>query len=129
MAEVRNNPAANAPLSVAIKATGRFAGRARMYKVFTAENCWELEILIAQKFQGQRLGREAVSLLMDAAFVNLGAESVVATVDPANAPSRKLFNALGFGHIGTKQSADWNNGHLILQRLRGDAVQGGGRHR
>ena len=87
MRRLLEKPGAVLPLTVTIKATGRFAGRTKLSTVITKRPCFEIEILIAKKYWGQHLGRESVSLLMDIAFNLLKAESVVATVDPNNAAS------------------------------------------
>jgi RimJ/RimL family protein N-acetyltransferase len=105
-------PLAILPLTVISKSTGRFAGRATLVPD-AWKTCWEIQVLIAKMYWGQRLGREVTALLMSVAFHHLKASSIIGIVDPNNKASRELADTLGFRHIETKQS-----GHLVYQRER-----------
>jgi len=128
MDKVRKQGGKLTPLAVAAKATGAFAGRARTYRALEiAQTCWEVEVLIAKKYWGQHFGHEAVVFLVDTAFASLCAESIIATVDPSNTPSRRLFEEhLGFRKIDTKkETGEWQDGHLVLHCLREDWMRRG----
>jgi RimJ/RimL family protein N-acetyltransferase len=112
-------PTAALPLVVISKATGGFAGRASLSPKDTTGQYWEIQVLIARKYWGQRLGREVVILLMGVAFDACKASTVIAVVDPNNTASRALVDALGFRYVETKQSGRWDNGHLVFHRERG----------
>jgi ribosomal-protein-alanine N-acetyltransferase len=115
---IANPEAAALPLVVISKATRGFAGRASLSPKDGERKCWEIQVLIARKYWGERLGREVVTLLMGVAFDDRKASSVIAVVDPNNTASRALVDALGFRYVSTMQSGRWDNGHLVFQRER-----------
>jgi ribosomal-protein-alanine N-acetyltransferase len=97
-------------LAVEDRASGLFAGRAALSMVD-----WELQVLIARAHWGEGLGREVSELLIGAAFGYMRAPCVTAVIDPGNAASLRLVEALGFARIGTKDRDEdaWNYSHLI----------------
>jgi [ribosomal protein S5]-alanine N-acetyltransferase len=123
MRRLFENPEAILPLTIFNKATGDFVGRATLYPKDEERQRWEMQIVIAKRYWGQRLGREVSKLLIDVAFHDLRASSIIAIVDPNNTASRGLVDALGFRQVGTKQSDRWDNGHLVYQREREPACE------
>jgi [ribosomal protein S5]-alanine N-acetyltransferase len=117
MAGLCSSPYAALPLVITCKATGNFAGRASLSLL--DKRCWEIQVLVAKKYWGQRLGLEVTELLMGAAFDTLEASSVIAIVHPQNKASLALVEKLGFTSFGTKQSHGWDNGHCVFVRKFG----------
>lgn len=80
----------------------------------------ELRIVIAKRFWGRQLGRKAAELLIPAAFEEMKAISVLATVHPDNRASLALVQSLGFIYCGKKEGdkSDWQYGHLIYEVSR-----------
>jgi RimJ/RimL family protein N-acetyltransferase len=103
------------PLSVVYKATDEFAGRASILLKDIDARLWEIQVLIAKEYWGKRLGREVFQLLMSAAYDELRARCIVAVVDPNNAASIALVDALGFERVGTRRSGRWDAGHLVYE--------------
>ena len=68
------------------------AGRASISRTGT-QGEGELEIVIARRFWGQRLGRKTVALLIPAAFEEMSATSVIAVIHPDNQASLKLIQS------------------------------------
>ena len=56
----------------------------------------EFEIIIAKKFWGRGLGREAATLMIPAAFSELNAKAIRAEVHPENKASLALLDRFGF---------------------------------
>jgi ribosomal-protein-alanine N-acetyltransferase len=111
MRQLIGNRQAILPLSIIHKDSGEFVGRASLFLKDLDEPCWEIQILIAKKYWGDRLGREVCELLMTAAYGTLGTRSIIAIVDPDNAASRALVEDFGFIRVGTNHSDKWDNGH------------------
>ncbi len=63
-------------------------------------------ILITKAFQNQKLGSEALQLLVEHAFQFLKLHQLYANINTDNLPSLKLFQNAGFEINGTKK--DWN---------------------
>lgn len=55
----------------------------------------EVQIILARRFVGQGLGREAFQLACSYAFSGLGARTIVAVIDPAHTASLALVTAAG----------------------------------
>lgn len=77
----------------------------------------ELRIVIAKNFWGRGLGKKAAKLMITAAFEELHAQSVIATVHPENRASLHLIKSLGFIFCRTKEADfnHWQFGHLIYE--------------
>jgi RimJ/RimL family protein N-acetyltransferase len=118
VAEMRRDFPHPLTLTVISKSTGCFDGRAALSPTDGWKTSWEIRVLIAKIYWGQRLGREVTELLMSVAFHHLKASSIIAIVDPDNKWSRALVDALGFRCVRTKQSGRWDNGHLVYERER-----------
>lgn len=81
------------------KATGAFVGRIGPWY----PEGWparEVGWTIRREFWGKGYAREAATATIDWAFDHLGWESVIHTIDPANAPSIALATRLGSPKIG-----------------------------
>jgi [ribosomal protein S5]-alanine N-acetyltransferase len=102
---------------VAVKPTGTFAGRARLTQYDACSLDWEIQVLIAKSYWGERLGRDTSEILIRAGFDFLPAAGIVAVIHPENEPSLKLFETLGFKDTGKRPADGWDEGHLIY-RLR-----------
>jgi [ribosomal protein S5]-alanine N-acetyltransferase len=127
MRQLIGNRQAVLPFSIIHQGTNEFAGRTSLIlKDFDAK-CWEIQILIAKKYWGDRLGREVCKLLMTAAYDSLGAHSIMAVIDPNNAASRALVEAFGFINVGTNpRSERWNDGHYVYKHEPALVRHGGG---
>lgn len=68
----------------------------------------ELVYVIGSAHQGLGYGFEAASAIRDYAFGRLGLDRLVALIEPANEPSRRLAEKLGFaaGPVVTRPSGD-----------------------
>ncbi len=77
----------------------------------------EIRIVIAREFWGRHFGREALQLLIPAAFEEMRIDSLRATIHPENCASITLFESLGFQYRRKKDgdSAHWQYGHLIYE--------------
>ena len=95
------------------------AGRASISRTGT-QGEGELEIVIARRFWGQRLGRKTVALLIPAAFEEMSATSVIAVIHPDNQASLKLIQSSGFTYRDKKRGdpKHWQYGHLIYELTR-----------
>ncbi|MDE2162487.1 MAG: GNAT family N-acetyltransferase [Alphaproteobacteria bacterium] len=113
-----SNPMFVLPFIVATKDTAEFVGRAHLTKTDNDHPYPEMQVVIAKRHWGKRLGREVAALLIDAAFGELRTASVIAVVHPDNKASLDLLENLGFVQVGTNQSGGWDNGNLIFRRDR-----------
>jgi RimJ/RimL family protein N-acetyltransferase len=81
--------------------------------------------------RGKGYAREAVGLLVDYLFATFPVERVGATTDPANVPSRRLLERLGFRREGVLRRASFRDGawrDLVLYGiLRRDVARAGRR--
>jgi ribosomal-protein-alanine N-acetyltransferase len=104
---------------VAPKTTGAFAGRVRLVSYHPD---FEIQVVIAKAHWGERLGKEASELLIQAAFDLPGTTAVKAVIHPDNHRSKTLFRKLGFKSIGRKKTGEWDDDHFIycLRRSAGE---------
>lgn len=61
-------------------------------------------------YRGQGYGGEAIGLLLDYAFDELGVYRVGLTVMAYNAPAIRTYERVGFVHEGTRRGAVWREG-------------------
>lgn len=59
------------------------------------EQC-EIGYTICKAQQRKGYGKEAVSYLVDYAFIELGKKKIIAELDPKNVPSKALLESIGF---------------------------------
>jgi ribosomal-protein-alanine N-acetyltransferase len=111
-------------LAIGLIGNENFVGRASFAKTFIITSTgvhteWEISVLIAQKFWGNRFGQEVVSELTTAAFMLSEVPSVVAVVHPDNTASRNLMDKLGFKLDGLKYSPQLcDHEHMIFRLPR-----------
>jgi RimJ/RimL family protein N-acetyltransferase len=110
-----SDPESILPLAVLRKDSLTFAGRATLFPKDGERRCWELQVLIAKMYWGQRLGRDVAEHLIDVVFSHPGAACLIATVHPENTASRALVDSFGFKQVETKRTAGWDYGHLVFQ--------------
>lgn len=75
-------------------ATGAVAGRTGL--VIPRAGVGEVGIILRPDFAGRGLARSAVAAMAAYGFAHLDLHRIVADIDPANTPSCRLFEALGF---------------------------------
>ncbi len=85
-------------LAVVDKASGLFAGIAGFIRSEDATPPDEGELIYAllPEYRGKGLATEISAALVEYGFRRLGFERVLATIDPANAPSVRVAEKLGF---------------------------------
>ncbi len=82
----------------------------------------EVGCTLAPGHQGRGYAREAVAALLDALFGTTGCQRVDAGIDPRNDASIRLFESLGFVHVGTDRASvevrgEWcDDAHYSLHR-------------
>lgn len=82
--------------------------------LFTSMPTDEMEVwlMIAKNVEGNGIGKEVVSTLVNMAFQNYGIKAIIAVVDPENARSVGLISQLGFKLRGT-HAEGWQQGHPV----------------
>ncbi|MFZ4069549.1 MAG: GNAT family N-acetyltransferase [Caulobacterales bacterium] len=90
---------------------GAVAGRTGL--VTLRAGIGEVGVILRPDAAGKGLARAAVGAMVDYGFAALGLHRIAADIDPDNAPSRRLFEALGFGLEGTLKH-NWRT-HLGLR--------------
>lgn len=83
-------------LAIALRPGGQLAGSCALFDIDHCRRRATLGYLLAPRFWGQGLAREALRALTGHGFAALGLERIEAEVDPANAASRALLGRLGF---------------------------------
>jgi RimJ/RimL family protein N-acetyltransferase len=83
---------------------GRRVGFAILTGLRDPNDCFELRRIVVSP-PGRRLGRAALTLVLDHAFGPLGAHRVWLDVKPGNARARHLYAALGFAEEGVMRDA------------------------
>jgi len=73
----------------------------------------EFGITVAPQFQRHGFAAEAVNLLLNALFVNLGKHRVFASIDPRNAASQKLMEHLGMRKEAHLVKSLWLKGEWV----------------
>lgn len=100
-------------------------GRFRAYEGYryTVEH----SVYVHPLYQGRRIGAALLGALIDTAGEQ-GYAVMIAAIDAANAPSRRLHETFGFLHAGTLHGVGWKFGRwldvaLYEKRLREDAPE------
>ena len=80
----------------------------------------ELRIVIGRAFWGQALGTKVASLLIQIAFEQLAAKTIIGVVHPENKASLRLLHLFRFRRRGVVQDPEplWQRGHLIYRLTR-----------
>ncbi len=84
--------------------SGTLAGRVTLGH-YRASDVREVQVILARAFVGRGLGRAAFDLACSHAFSSLGAQSIVAVVDPAHKASLRLVTAAGLSEISPETNA------------------------
>jgi ribosomal-protein-alanine N-acetyltransferase len=109
-------------LVIESKEDAEFAGRASI-GYYYSEVDRELQLVIAKRYWRNGFGREVCNILLNAAFIELGAERVFGVVDPKNSASLALLNSFPFKRIGIENRDGWQKDHLIFAIARLDYYQ------
>lgn len=101
---------------------GRFRGAYEGYR-YTVEH----SLYVHPAHRGRRIGTALLGALIDAAGER-GYAVMIAAIDAANGPSRRLHEQFGFLHAGTLHGVGWKFGRwldlaLYEKRLREDAPE------
>lgn len=103
------------PLTLLIEADGLPAGVVGISR--TPEDdlpaCGEIGFWIGEPFWGRGIATEAVGLMADYAFQDLGLRRLFGLVFQGNDASCRVFEKLAFRHEGTLRSAYCKNGEVI----------------
>jgi ribosomal-protein-alanine N-acetyltransferase len=102
----------NSTLAVCLAATGEFMGRASLRKTEPFATAVELQIVFGRAWCRNGYGPETASLLIDAAFDQMGASAVEATTHPENRGSLSILQRFRFEQIEVLSRAGWQNGHV-----------------
>ena len=97
--------------AIELKETRQLAGDVGLCVLVQDARQAQLGITLAQSFQGRGLATEAVSAVLDYAFINLDLHRVVATVDAENARSAALMERVGLRREGHFIKNAWFKGH------------------
>ena len=79
---------------------GRVVGMCALYSFDTPGRSARIGYWVARGDRGHGYGREAVKLLAEIAFGNLGIERIYASSDQSNEASLRLLRSLGFAEDG-----------------------------
>lgn len=90
------HPGGAAALAVRPLGEGRLLGRVRVFDWNPRNRACEIGFLIAPEARGRGFGREAVELLLDHVFEDLGARKAMAQTGDFDRASLRLLEALGF---------------------------------
>lgn len=83
-------------LVVTLRATGEVIGDIGLHFLGSRNDQVELGCTIGREHQGFGYAKEALSEVISYLFDTLGKHRLTASIDPANIPSIKLFERLGF---------------------------------
>ena len=96
-------------LDLAIEVEGRSIGRIQTFIPPFREvppDVYTIGIGLRESLRGKGYGREALALLTDWLFQELGAARVEAPTDPANAAMRSVFERVGWTLVQTRREFD-----------------------
>ena len=101
-----------------VEVDGEVAGRASISRA-KRRGDGELVVVIGKRFMGRKLGRAVAAMLVQIAFGELGAKSLVGVVHPDHAASIALLRSLKFRRRGVHAGGlDWQEGHLVYRLSR-----------
>ncbi|MDA8216958.1 MAG: GNAT family N-acetyltransferase [Dehalococcoidales bacterium] len=84
------------PAGIFERVSGRFLGGTGLHRIDWDERAFEIGYWLRRTATGHGFARETVRLLTQLAFDVLGASRVEIHVDPRNAPSRRVAEAVGY---------------------------------
>ncbi len=93
------------------KASGELAGDCGLCVTVQDARQAQLGVSFARAHQGQGLATEAVTTVLDFAFINLDLHRVIAIVDAENDPSARLMERAGMRREGHFLKNTWFKGH------------------
>jgi aminoglycoside 6'-N-acetyltransferase len=93
--------------AIALKETAQLVGDCGLCVLVQDARQAQLGISLARAYQGQGFATEAVSAVLDYAFINLDLHRVVATVDAENARSAALMERVGLRREGHFMKNAW----------------------
>jgi RimJ/RimL family protein N-acetyltransferase len=97
--------------AIELKETGQLVGDSGLCVLVQDARQAQLGITLARAFQGRGLASEAVSAVLDYAFINLDLHRVIATVDVENGRSAALMERVGLRREGHFVKNAWFKGH------------------
>ena len=97
--------------AVELKETGLLIGDCMLSVTVQDARQAELGVTFSRAYQGQGLATEAVTTLLDYAFINLDLHRVIAVVDAENTPSAELMQRVGLRQEGHFLKNTWFKGH------------------
>jgi ribosomal-protein-alanine N-acetyltransferase len=109
----------NSTLALCLAATQEFMGRASLRKTDPSSLAVELQIVLGRAWCGSGYGPETASVLIEAAFAQMGASSVEATTHPENQGSLSILDRFHFEPVEVLSRNSWQNGHVryVLQKV------------
>lgn len=100
---------------------GQSVGCIDIYEFDPKNHRCGIGVLISPQSRGVGFGTEALSLALDYCFETLSVHSVFAYILSDNAPSIKMFEALGFTKSGVRREWKWDGStyhdELFYQRI------------
>lgn len=103
--------------ALALKDGGRLVGDSGLQVLLQDVRQAQLGITLAPAYQGQGLASEAVTAVLDYAFIHLDLHRVLAVVDCENAPSAALLERIGLRREGHFLKHVWFKGHWADEYL------------
>lgn len=97
--------------------TGRLIGRTGLFMLGSRRDRAELGIVIGDRSKwGAGYGRDAVALLVDHGFADLGLQRITLYTFPENQRAQRAFQAVGFRRVGTLERFSFDRGtHTEVQ--------------
>ena len=103
--------------AIELKETGHLVGDCGLCVLVQDARQAQLGITLARPYQGRGLAAEAVSAVLDYAFINLDLHRVVATLDVENVRSAALMERVGLRREGHFVKNAWFKGHWADEYL------------
>jgi aminoglycoside 6'-N-acetyltransferase len=100
-----------------VKETGQLVGDCGLCVLVHDARQAQLGITLARPYQGRGFATEAVSAVLDYAFINLDLHRVMATVDAENTRSAALMERVGMRREGHFLKNAWFKGHWADEYL------------
>jgi RimJ/RimL family protein N-acetyltransferase len=110
MAAMSKNCPSRFTLAVCMDSTAQFMGRAALHRSGGATV--DLVIVLGRAWWRCGYGLEIASLLIRAAFQQMGASSVTAAAHPENLGSLSILQRFGFQAVPVLSSPPWQKGHV-----------------
>ena len=104
-------------IALALKATGQLVGDCGLQVLLQDGRQAQLGITLARGYQGQGLATEALTAVLDFAFINLDLHRVITVMDCRNAASAALMERLGMRREGRFVKHYWFKGEWADEYL------------